>query len=134
MSREIETRRGDRVLADAFRIAMQMRSEMRAAGATEREMAQALERVIRANWPVQPESQWPYWARVPRCMHCSGYGLALRTEVDRLGQTVEVGTPCTCQAGAKFQPRAASAADFTQAGKTTKKPGGFRRWDGEGAR
>ena len=105
---------------------------MKAQGATPREMARALEQVIRANWPVLPESQWPYWARVPRCIHCNGYGLKLTTEIDRLGQTVEVGRPCTCQAGRKFEPQAPQAEqDFTKAGKTAKKPaGGFRRWDG----
>jgi hypothetical protein len=119
------------VLADAFRIGMQMRAEMRAAGASEREMAAALERVIRANWPVKPESEWPYWARVPRCIYCNSYGLVMRSEVDRLGQYVEVGTPCTCQAGVRHMPASPAQQDYTQAGKTAKKPtGGFRRWDG----
>lgn len=122
---------GDRVLADAFRIAMQMRAEMKAQGATPREMARALEQVIRANWPVLPESQWPYWARVPRCIHCNGYGLVLREEVGRLGQHVTVGTPCTCQAGVRHMPASPAQQDYTQAGKTAKKQmGGFRRWDG----
>jgi len=127
MSRDIS--RGDRVLANAFRTGMQLRAEMRQSGASESDCAKALERVIRANWPIVPESEWPYWARVPRCIKCDGYGWQRETVTDRLGQVVDVVEPCTCEKGRRYVAQQ-QAADFTQAGKTEKPKKGFQRWGG----
>lgn len=119
----------DRKLAGAFRMAMQMRAEMRADGATDEECRVALEKILRANWPtLTPERDWPYWARVPRCIHCDGYGLVIRRVMNRLRLMVDEATPCTCHLGARYIQKPKSEQDFTEAGKTAKpKPQGFQR-------
>jgi len=122
--------RTDGQLSEAFRHAMQLRREMRERGATETECRTAVERILRANWPVPPEHEWPWHTRLPRCMHCNGYGLVIRTVVNRLKCTVEEGTPCTCQQGARYLDKPKMDADFTAAGKAPAKPKGFTRWNG----
>lgn len=123
--------RSDRHLAEAFKHAMQLRIEMREQGASEQDCRLAMEKILRANWPSPPESNWPYWARLPRCLHCNGYGLVIRVVVNRLGCTVEEGTPCSCQQGARYLDKPKAEADFTAAGKTASaKPKGFTRWNG----
>lgn len=123
--------RTDRQLATAFRHAMQLRYEMKEQGSSERDCALAMEKILRANWPVPPEEEWPWHARLPRCMHCNGYGLVMRTVVNRLKCTVEEGTPCSCQQGARYLEKPKAEADFTAAGKTASaKPKGFTRWNG----
>lgn len=123
--------RTDKQLSDAFRVAMQMRREMREQGATDRECHKAMENILRANWPVPPLEDWPWHARLPRCMHCDGYGLVIRTVVNRLKCTVEEGTPCSCRLGDKYRHRPQAEADFTAAGKVANaKPRGFSRWNG----
>lgn len=122
--------RTEKQLSDAFRIALKMHAEMRAGGATEAECRSARENILRANWPVPPFEEWPWHARLPRCVRCDGYGLVMLTVVNRLNCTVEEGTPCTCRAGDKFRNQPAAEADFTAAGKGTAKPKGFSRWNG----
>jgi hypothetical protein len=122
--------RTDHQLAEAFRHAMQLRTEMREQGASERECSLAIEKILRANWPTPPESEWPYWARVPRCMHCNGYGLIIRSVVNRLKCTVDEGTPCTCHLGDRYREKPKAEQDFTAAGKTTPVKKGFTRWNG----
>ena len=123
--------RTDHQLSEAFKMAIRLRHEMRENGASEAECTKAIENILRANWPVPPESEWPWHARLPRCMHCNGYGLVIRTVVNRLKCTVEEGTPCTCQAGARYLEKPKQEADFTAAGKTANaKPKGFTRWNG----
>ena len=123
--------RTDRQISNAFKHAMNLRQQMREDGATEAECARALEKIIRANWPVTDEKDWPYFHRLPRCIKCDGYGLVIRTVTNRLGCVVEEGTPCTCQAGTRYLERPKSEADFTAAGKTASaKPKGFSRWNG----
>jgi hypothetical protein len=121
----------DQGLAAAFRQALQLARELKAEGAPPAERRAAIERILRANWPATPpERDWPWWARVPRCVRCDGVGLILETVVNRLGCTVEQGRPCTCQKGARYEARPAAAApDYTAAGKVTPKPaGGLKRW------
>lgn len=121
----------DSVLVQTFRLAMDMRAEMRTQGATDTQVAAALEKTLRAALTAVPEAEWPYWARVPRCMHCDGYGLVMRRVENRLRLMVDEGTPCTCMAGAKFFPKSPADADFTEAGKTAKpQRKGFQRWNG----
>jgi len=122
--------RTDKQLSDAFRTAMQMRVEMREQGATDAECHKAMENILRANWPVPPLEDWPWHARLPRCMHCDGYGLISRTVENRLKCTVDEGTPCSCRSGDKFRNRPAAETDFTAAGKMPAKPKGFSRWNG----
>jgi hypothetical protein len=114
-------------LANAFKQAMTLREQMREDGATEAQCAVALEKIIRANWPIRPESEWPEQYRQPRCGACDGYGLVIKSVVNRLGVQVEEGTPCSCYAGLKFLDKSKADQDFTQAGKTSK-PKGFTRW------
>lgn len=121
--------RTDQQLSRAFKQAIQLRHEMRANGASEADCTRAIEKILRANWPVTSELDWPWHARLPRCIHCNGYGLVMRTVVNRLHCTVEEGTPCTCQQGARYLDKPKAEADFTAAGKTAK-PKGFSRWNG----
>ncbi len=121
---------GDRVLVAAFKQAMILREQMRADGATEAQCAAALEKIIRANWPVRPESEWPEEYLRPRCGRCDGTGLVMQSVLNRLRCWVTEGTPCTCWDGDKFRPKLKTDADFTQAGKTPPKPKGFTRWNG----
>jgi len=119
----------ERRLAAALRQGIQLAREMKAEGASDADRAEALERILRANWPeTPPEDAWPWWARVPRCVLCDGYGLIIRQEINRLGCLVEVGTPCTCPKGARHEAAPAAAADFTAAGKTAKPSKGFSKW------
>lgn len=120
----------DRQLAATFREAIKMWDAMRADGASLSACVRALETSLRAAWPQTPEREWPHWARVPRCIHCHGYGLVIRTVTNRLGCVVEEGTPCTCQQGARYQEKPKAEADFTAAGKSAPKPKGFGRWNG----
>ncbi len=120
--------RTDSQLVAAFKHAMQLRREMRESGSTPAECDRALEKILRANWPVPPVEEWPEKYLRPVCMACDGTGLMIRTVVNRLGITVDEGTPCRCWAGEKFKPKPRTEADFTQAGKTPQKPKGFTRW------
>ena len=120
----------DRQLAKAFKVWLQMRVEMRASGATDAECTEALKRVLKANWSIPDVSEWPYHMRLPRCVKCDGYGLIITNVVDRLGQSVTQGEPCTCEKGRRFMPQKQAEQDFTQAGKVEKPKKGFQRWGG----
>lgn len=120
----------DRQLAATFKAAIAMWEDMRKDGTPVRECAKALERSLRAAWPQTDEREWPHWARVPRCMHCNGYGLIIRTVTNRLGCVVDEGTPCSCHLGAKYHDKPKAEADYTAAGKTAAKPKTFSRWNG----
>ena len=123
--------RSDRQLAATFREMMALRAQMLEQGASPESCDVALARALRAAWPTRDVSEWPYWARVPRCIHCDGYGLVIRTVVNRLGCEVEEGTPCTCQEGRRYWPKPTNTEqDFTAAGKVATKPKGFSRWNG----
>ena len=121
----------DSQLVRAFRVGMELRREMVANGATRAEADKALEKILRANWPVPvlPEEQWPEKYRQPRCVRCDGYGLVMREVTNRLGLRVNEGTPCDCWAGDKFRPKPKAGATVAEAGKITPKPkGGWTRW------
>ncbi len=121
--------RTDSQLVEAFKHAMHLRREMRESGSTPAECDRALEKILRANWPVRLLEEWPEKYLRPVCLACDGTGLIIRTVVNRLGLTVDEGTPCRCIAGDKFLKKSTPDKDFTQAGKEPTKPKGFRRWN-----
>lgn len=120
----------DSALVLMFRRAMLVRNAMKADGASEAEYTAALEQEIRAHVPVVPESDWPEWARVPRCVKCDGYGLVIRSVVNRLRITVNEATPCVCHKGDRFRHQPPTDQDYGEAGKAKPKPKGFSRWNG----
>jgi hypothetical protein len=122
--------RTDWQLAETFREAMKMRAAMKAQGASEQSCTEAMARSLKAAWPWRPESEWPYFHRLPRCIHCDGYGLVIRTVINRLGCRVDEGTPCTCREGARYLEKPKAEQDFTQAGKVSKPMTRMGRWNG----
>ena len=112
-------------------LSMQMRREMLKDGSSPADADTAVAKILKANWPVRPPVQeWPYQYRIPRCVQCDGYGLVIRTVVNRLRCTVTEGTPCDCEAGKRYHDKPRQEEDFTAAGKATVKPKGFSRWNG----
>lgn len=116
-------------LGDIINAVFELRSDMRAAGATTAEIEKATERSVRSAWPSTPIDEWPGWAQALRCAYCDGTGLVIHRNVkNRLGVLVDEGTPCRCPLGAKFLPPAPKDDDFQEAGKTTKPKRGFSRF------
>ncbi len=96
-----------------------LRADMRERAASPAEIEAATERVVRANWPVKDEREWPVWMTLARCAYCDGTGLVIHRGVrNRLGVVVDEGTPCRCALGVKFSPKPQTSEDFESASKT----------------
>ena len=114
----------DRHLAATISEAIRQRDLQRAAGASIVELAQNLERTIRAAWP---KSKKPW---IIKCADCEDTGLMM-FECTGLGgcsrekphQAHTYGIPCACGAGLKFQAKARE--DVAEAGRVRRKP---TRW------
>lgn len=117
-------------LGDIVAAIVELRADMRGAGATEPAIAQATERTVRASWPSVDERLWPALMTLARCAYCDGTGLVIHRNVkNRLGVIVDEGTPCRCPLGNRFLPKVKSDADFAEAGKV-KKSKGFQKFGG----
>jgi hypothetical protein len=95
-------------LAQMVRDVLEVRTELRAQGASPIELAAATERVVRDAWEplCVPERQWPVTALLAKCAYCDGTGLVIRHNVkNKLNVIVDEGTPCRCSRGARFEPK-----------------------------
>jgi hypothetical protein len=101
----------------------ELRAELRKQGASAQELATQTEQLVRHYWQphVVDERFWPDWATRHVCAYCDGTGLVVHRHItNRLGVTVDEGSPCRCPLGARFTKAPMSEADHAQAGKTPK--------------
>lgn len=113
-------------LARTILEALKLRDQMRAAGASEDQLADGFERVIRSVWPF--EREWKYL-----CGHCDDIGYLFEECPGdaSCGRPREHGAhrlvrPCWCSLGARFKPKPKTEQDFTAATKS--KPKTFTKW------
>jgi hypothetical protein len=107
-------------LGAIVKIVWDMRDDMRHAGASELSIAEATERIVRANWPFVRE--WKYL-----CQRCFDYGVEISScpgdstcDRSKLHGPHEFARPCWCSAGEKFRNKPKTESDFEAAGKVQK--------------
>lgn len=105
-------------LAAAFREAMVLWDQQKAAGASFADRLKGLDALIRQVWPFTRE--WKFL-----CDGCSDYGLVMSNcpgdaTCGRGKQHLphEFGKPCWCSLGSRFKEKPRHADDFTQAGRS----------------
>lgn len=116
-------------LAQTFTAAMAIWDQDKANGVTRLDRLIGLDRTLRMAWPVTRE--WKYM-----CQSCSDYGLAMSAcpgdatcGREKAHNPHEFGTPCWCDAGARYRAKAKpTAEDFTAAGKSPAKPQRLGKW------
>lgn len=110
-------------LATAFGAFMATWEELKAQRVSFFDRCKQLEAVLRANFPEGREQPWRYL-----CEHCDDSGLRIADcpgdatcgRERKHGQHI-FGTPCWCQAGARFRQKPKpTPEDFTQAGRNRK--------------